>query len=129
MTDATVPPPPRSVKRLVATIVLALEAFVVFFATLVFFGLEIAPPGVVFAVGGGFFLLLVIAAGLLRYRVGYWLGWALQVLLILAGLLEPTMFVVGGIFAAMWVFGIVRGTSVDRLNLASYQAAMASRTQ
>jgi hypothetical protein len=122
------PPPPRSVKRAVASIVLSLEAFVVFFATLVFFGLEYASAGVVFAVGGALFLLLILTAGLLRYRAGYWLGWALQGVLVASGFIEPTMFVVGGIFAAMWVFGLVRGSSVDELNLASYNAAMKERT-
>jgi hypothetical protein len=112
-------------KRTVASIVLALEACVVFFVTLVFFGLKIVSPGVAFGGGAALFLLFIVAAGLLRYRVGYWLGWALQVVFIALGFLEPTMFVVGGIFAAMWVFGIVRGSSVDRLN-AEHSAAQES---
>ncbi len=117
-------PPPRSVKGTVASVVLALEAFVVFFATLVFFGRDYAPPGVVFGVGGGLLAVIIGTAALLRYRAGYWLGWLVQVILIASGLLEPIMFIVGGIFAAMWVFGIVRGSSVDELNAASYNSAM-----
>ena len=42
------------------------------------------------------------------------LGWILQILLILTGILEPAMFVVGGLFAVAWWYGIRTGIRIDR---------------
>lgn len=45
-------PRQRSARLIFTTTVLALEAFVVFFATLVAIGLDLAEPAVVWTVGG-----------------------------------------------------------------------------
>lgn len=85
-----------------------------FFASLVAFGLRLAEPAAIAAVGGGVALVALLAAGLLRRQSGYLLGWVVQVWLLLSGLLITAMFVVGGVFALLWVVGLRVGTRIDR---------------
>ena len=53
--------------------------------------------------------LLLLNAGLLRLRFGWWLGGALQLAVILYGLVIPSMFFMGGIFALLWIAAIYFG--------------------
>ncbi|TFB46566.1 DUF4233 domain-containing protein [Cryobacterium tagatosivorans] len=104
---------PRSVKRTLATIVLGFEIFVVALAALVMFGLDQLPPAV--ALGGGAALCLAMVAliWLLRFDWAYALGWALQAGLVATGFLNPAMFFVGAMFAAMWTYCMITGTRID----------------
>lgn len=104
----------RPAKHLFAATILTLEAFVVFFASLVAFGLRLGEPGAIAAIGGGVALTALLAAGLLGRGVGYLLGWVVQVWLLLSGLLIPAMFVVGGVFALLWFVGLRVGGRIDR---------------
>ena len=106
-------PRARSVKRSLASIVLGFETIVVFLAALVFFGLGALPP--VLALGGGALLCLIMLAtvALLRYWWAYAVGWAIQAIIVLSGFLNPVMFFIGAIFAAMWVYCMVNGTKID----------------
>ena len=45
---------------------------------------------------------------------GVALGWILQLVLILTGIVEPAMFLVGGLFAVAWWYGIRTGIRIDR---------------
>jgi hypothetical protein len=106
--------PRRSARDLFATTILTLEAFVVFFAALVAFGLRVAEPGVVFGVGGAVALLCVLAAGLVRRgRAGYALGWVIQGVLLAGGFVLGAMFVIGGIFLLVWVSSLRVGARID----------------
>ncbi len=95
--------------------VLTFEVFVVLFAALVAFGLR--EPGTsvgpIWGVAGGLALLCVVAAGLVRRPSGIWLGSAVQLLLIASGVVVPTMFVMGTVFAAIWVVALVLGRRID----------------
>lgn len=93
---------------------LVLEAFVVLFAALVAYGLRATAPGTVWLLGGGLALSLLLAAGLLRQPGGYVVGSVLQVAVVAGGVLVPLMFVVGGIFAVLWVVSLRLGTRIDR---------------
>lgn len=42
------------------------------------------------------------------------MGWVLQVVLILSGIVEPTMFIVGILFALSWWYGLRTGGRIDR---------------
>ncbi|MCU1553908.1 MAG: hypothetical protein JWM13_1394, partial [Arthrobacter sp.] len=42
------------------------------------------------------------------------LGWILQLVLILTGIFEPAMFLVGALFALAWWYGIRTGIRLDR---------------
>ena len=107
------PARPRSVKRSLASIVLGFETIVVFLAALVFFGLGALPP--VFALGGGALLCVIMLAtiALLQYQWAYAVGWAIQAIIVLSGFLNPVMFFIGAIFAAMWVYCMVNGSRID----------------
>ncbi|MCL3860256.1 DUF4233 domain-containing protein [Actinotalea sp. K2] len=111
---SAVPRRKRSARHQFAATILVLEAFVVFFAALVAFGLRLAPTGVVWAVGGALALSLVLVAGMLRWPAGYVAGSVLQVAVLATGLAVPMMFVVGGIFVAMWVVALRLGGRIDR---------------
>ena len=63
--------------------------------------------------GAGAAVLSLVAAGVLRKPVGYPLGWAAQLWGILLGLLTPSMFVVGGMFAALWTVSFILGKRLD----------------
>lgn len=84
----------------------------------------LAIPVAVLAVGrdassawvlGALAVLLVLAAGPVRRPHGVAVGWAMQVLVLLAGLLVPALAVLGLVFLAVWVVAIVYGAKGDRL--------------
>ncbi|MET0990260.1 MAG: DUF4233 domain-containing protein [Glaciihabitans sp.] len=104
----------RSVTEMLLSIVLVLDAVLIFFVTLTVFGLRALPAGPAFAGGAVFALLLLATATVLRYRWGIWLGWALQVALLATGLLLPAMYAVAALFIAMWVYCFIRGSQIDR---------------
>lgn len=106
--------PQRSARRTFAATVLASEALVVVFAALVAYGLRLAEPGAIALVAGGLALSAVLAAGLLRSAAGYVLGTAVQVWLVATGLVVPAMYVLGGLFAVLWVVGLRLGARIDR---------------
>lgn len=63
--------------------------------------------------GGGAAVLAILAAGLLRRRVGYILGWAAQLAGLALGLVTPMMFVVGALLAGVWVLSFALGKRLD----------------
>ncbi|BCW11015.1 MULTISPECIES: DUF4233 domain-containing protein [Paenarthrobacter] len=106
----------RSTKVMFASTVLLLEAFVAFFGTLAVFGLKRGEvdPGIILGVGIALSVVLVLACAVLSRPWGIGLGWVLQVVLILTGLAEPMMFIVGILFAICWWYGIRAGMRIDR---------------
>lgn len=108
----------RSVTESLLSIVLGLEAALVFFVALTLFGLDVVSPLV--ALGGGalFIAVLLLTAAYLRYRWAEWLGWGLQVSLIALGLLLPALYISGAIFVAIWIYCFVTGRKLDRRNAA-----------
>jgi hypothetical protein len=118
---STPAPAPRSVRQSLASIVLGSEVIVVFLAALVIWGLAPTengtfdlPPWVALAAGGVLILGLIAVIGLLRFRWGYALGWALQALILAAGFINPAMFFVGAIFGGLWWYCMVVGARIDR---------------
>ena len=104
----------RSTTESLLSIVLGLEAVLMFFVTLTAFGLKAVPPVTAFAGGGGLLLALVLTAGLLRFRWGVWLGWVLQAVLVATGILLPVMYFIAAGFVAIWVYCFVKGRQIDR---------------
>lgn len=106
----------RSTKRLFAATTLACEALLVFFATLVAYGLVPMEQRHVsyLVVGGSLILLCLLTAGLLRSPVGYVVGWVVQLLLIASGFVVPMMFGIGFAFAVIWFFALRLGGRIDR---------------
>jgi hypothetical protein len=121
--------PARSVRRSLASIVLAFEVVVVFLGALVIWGLSREdggpfglPTWVPLAAGGVLILLMLATIPLLRFEWAYVLGWALQALVLASGLLNPAMYLVGAIFGGMWVYCMIVGTRIDRARAADAAA-------
>ncbi|BAS17749.1 hypothetical protein AHiyo8_60520 [Arthrobacter sp. Hiyo8] len=108
----------RSTKVMFASTVLLLEAFVAFFATLAVFGLKRGEvqPALILTFGISLSVILILACAVLSKPWGIGVGWVMQLVLILSGFVEPTMFVVGVLFAACWWYGIRAGMRIDREN-------------
>jgi hypothetical protein len=96
-------------------IVLLGEALVVGFATLVAKDLAGVPRSTALLAGGLLALLCLVTAGLLRWRIGYSLGWAVQALLLASAVWVPVMLFLGLVFGALWVTGLVQGQKADEL--------------
>jgi hypothetical protein len=112
----------RTATESLLSIVLILEAIVVFFVALTVYGLDQLPAGVALGGGAALIVLLAVDSRLVRSPVGVWLGWLLQVVLILLGLVTPVMWFVGAGFAGLWVFCFLKGRQLDRAK-AAYLAA------
>ena len=63
--------------------------------------------------GGGAALLALVAAGLLRARAGYILGWIAQLVGLALGLLTPMMYVVGAVLGGVWLLAFILGKRLD----------------
>ncbi|PFG38514.1 uncharacterized protein DUF4233 [Georgenia soli] len=119
---------PGSARQMFAVTVLMSELFVVLFATLVAHGLQVADRGVVWGVGGAAMVACAVATALVRRgRAGYVLGTVVQVLLVVSGLVLPTMFVIGGIFAVLWIVSMRVGARIDAEREERYRAELAHR--
>ncbi|MDP9027502.1 MAG: DUF4233 domain-containing protein [Actinomycetota bacterium] len=103
----------RSVTESLTSIVLLLEAIVLFFVALVLFGLHTLTPAGAFGGAGAFIVVILVTIALLRWPVGMLLGFLIQAALIALGVLNPVMYVVGAGFATFYVWCFVRGRQID----------------
>jgi hypothetical protein len=90
--------------------VLIMEALVIGLAIPVAIVQEHLRSSVAGGVGGGLAVCAILLGGLIgRPGMGWalWAGSALQVLVIAAGAVVPAMYILGPIFAALWVTAIV----------------------
>lgn len=103
----------RSLTESLLSIVLGLEAILVFFIALTVFGLHALPP--VEAFGGGAVLALLLALGtrVVRYPWGVWVGWVLQALLVATGVVLPVLYIAAAFFLALWIFCFIRARQLD----------------
>ena len=98
----------KQLRQLCGT-VLVMEAVVIGLAIAPAIVLEHASRGVAGGVGGGLAVCALVLSGLVgRPGMGWalWAGTVLQALVIAAGVVVPAMYVLGAIFAALWVTGI-----------------------
>ena len=102
--------------------ILVLEAVLVFFATLVAYGLRLAEPAAIWWVGGTLSLTLIVLSGVMARPGGYIAGSVVQGLVLAVGFFVPMMFVVGGIFVVLWAVALRLGGRIDR-ERAEYDAA------
>ena len=112
----------RTATESLLSIVLGLEAVLVFFAALVAFGTRAAPAGLVFGGAALLVVLLALAGRFVRYPWGVWFGWALQVVLIVTGLLVSLMYLLGAGFLALYAYCFVRGRQLDKQKAAYFAA-------
>jgi hypothetical protein len=106
----------RSLTESLLTIVLGLEAVLVFFIALTVFGLHALGPAQAFGGGAALALVLIAATRVMRYSWGVWIGWALQVVILATGFILPALFIAAAFFIAMWIYCFIRGRQVDSHN-------------
>jgi hypothetical protein len=98
-----------------AATTLTMEALVVIFAGLVAKDLSSLSLGAALGISAALAVACLLAAGLLRSRLGYVLGSVLQVLIIAYGIWLATMYFVGAFFAVLWITSLVTGARLERL--------------
>ena len=112
-TPARRPKRERSALESLLTVTLGMEVLAVIFGTLAINGLDLAPSGLVFGLGGLLVLLLIIATRVVRYRWGVWFGHALQLVLLSTGFVEVLAAVTAAVFVGFWIYCFVKGTQLD----------------
>ncbi|GFH34097.1 DUF4233 domain-containing protein [Streptomyces pacificus] len=89
------------------------EFFVIGFAGLVAMKDPDLSAAAVWTVSGVAMLLALVLCGMVTRPGGVPLGWALQIGLIASGLVVPTMFALGAVFAGLWWASVHYGRKVD----------------
>ena len=97
--------------RVLGSAVLAMEFLVIGFAML------LTKDGDAFAIWMGTLIavLTLVAAGLMKKKIGQILGYSLQIALIAYGFFVPTMFFMGGLFAILWISAMVVGSKGEAI--------------
>jgi hypothetical protein len=100
--------------RVLGSTVLILEAIVVLLAIPI--AINVSNTNATFALVIGIALagLLVLTVGVITKPIAVPIGWTLQVLVIASGIVVPTMFFIGGLFALLWFYAVRNGQRVDR---------------
>lgn len=94
------------------------EAFVVLFAALVAMQLSHVSAATIWAVSGVAMLLCVLLCGMITRPGAVAIGWALQLGLIASGVVLPTMYVLGVVFAGLWWCSVHYGRKIDEIKAA-----------
>jgi hypothetical protein len=105
--------------RALCAAVLVFEGLVVFFAMLVALDLSDVDNATLWWVGSTALVACVLLAGLLRRSWAITAGSVLQLLIIGTGVVVPTMYFLGAIFAGLWFLAIFLGRRVERLQAAA----------
>ncbi|WP_413454489.1 DUF4233 domain-containing protein [Glutamicibacter sp. FR1] len=103
----------RSTKMMFASTVLVCEALLAVFVTLAAFGLKRGEPAVVLSLGAAVALLCIFNCALLGKKIGYIIGWILQVVFFLSGFILVDMFYLAAAFALCWWFALSKGGEID----------------
>ena len=107
--------------RVLASAVLVMESFSIGFALLIAMN-DVDGAPIIY--GAAIAIALLLAPGLLKRRVGWVLGWVLQVAMLGFGLVVNSFLIIGLIFAGLWIAAIL----VGRKGEAARAALLASRT-
>ena len=114
-----------SSQRTLGSMALAFQAFVIFFATLVVFGLKLAEPALVWGFGLSMSIFAILLPAVLGKPGGYILGWALQVLalglsvdLAIANPAGWVCVIVSVIFVGLWGWAMIAGMTIDKARVA-----------
>jgi hypothetical protein len=98
---------------------LGLQSLAALFAVLATWGLERADmveisPALLWGGGLGLVLALGYATGQQRKPWGRWLGWFLQLPMLVAGFIVPAIAIIGVMFLAIWMTALRLGGRIDR---------------
>jgi hypothetical protein len=104
-----------STQAALGSIALGFEIFAILLTGLTVFGLRrLDPPELGIWGGVGLTIISVIALATMRWKVGIWLGWLVQLLLLLTGIVLPPSLFVSVLFTALWVYVMIKGAKIDR---------------
>ena len=104
----------RSAQASLGQVVLGFELIVVGLASLTIFGLGALPPALALGGGAAVCVLMLAAIGLMmKYKWAFILGWAVQLIIVLAGFAVTMLFLIGAVFAAIWTFAMTTGAKLD----------------
>jgi hypothetical protein len=122
------PRPQRSARLIFTQAVLGLQGIAALFATLLTSGLARAgtvdlSQGLIWTGGLGLMVWFFYAAGAQRKPWGVWMGWLLQLPLLLAGIIDPAIAIIGAMFLALWITALRLGGRIDRERAERAQAA------
>jgi hypothetical protein len=104
---------PKNPMRVVLLSVLAFEIIIFGLAVPVMIFIGGVPAGPAAGFGGGAALLALLGVATLRRPGGYLIGWVTQLAGLALGFLISTMFIVGIMFAAIWVVSFILGKRLD----------------
>ncbi|MBK0332726.1 DUF4233 domain-containing protein [Brachybacterium sp. MASK1Z-5] len=106
---------PHGAQRMFSSTTLTVEALIVFFAALVSHQLNPDDRVPVWTISLISAVLLLACAGMLKKRAWpYVLGALLQIPILLLGLWVSAMWIVGALFAVLFVYGVLKGHALDR---------------
>lgn len=100
-------------RRRLCAAILALEAIALGLSTPVLIFIADVSTATALWIGLGLSVACIVVAGLLRFAWAYWLGWAIQAAAIAVGFEARSMFVVGGIFLALWATAWFLGGKIE----------------
>jgi hypothetical protein len=105
----------RGVTETLLSVVLVLEAVILIFAGLTLIGLSDYPLWMILGGTGWAVAMYLLVSQLQRWTWGIVLGGILQVVLIATGFLHGFIFVIGAVFAGLWVWCLVRARRIETL--------------
>jgi uncharacterized membrane protein len=117
----------RSPRRGMCAAVLSLEAITLGLTTPVMITIADVPAGTALTVGLGLAVVCLLLAGMLRAEWAYLAGYGVQVAAIALGFVVPVMFVLGVVFAALWVAADLLGRKIERERAAAWAAYRAEQ--
>jgi hypothetical protein len=101
-------------KRRLTSSVLSMEVVVFWLAIIVAIVQDHVSLAAALPAGGALAVGCIVVAGMIRRPWAYRAGGALQVLAIACGFVVPAMFVIGGLFAVLWVVAVRIGDAALR---------------
>ena len=129
MTETPATEEQRSPQRGMCAAILSLEAVALGLTTPVMINLSDVAWQTACAIGLGLAVACLVIAGMLRSQAAYVVGWLIQVAALALGFVIPLMFVLGGIFAALWASAYFLGVKIERERAAAYAAFDAQQSQ
>jgi len=127
-TDATAPHnTERSPRRGMCAAVLCLEAITIGLTVPVMITIADVAVGTALLVGLGLAVGCLLLAGMLRAPWAYTAGYAIQVAAIGLGFVISMMFLLGGVFAALWAAADYLGRRIEREKAEAWAAYRAEQ--
>ena len=108
----------RSIRATFTSSVLVMEALVLVLFGLALFGFRRGEPeaGWILGLSLALAVVAILTCALVRKPLGIWIGWGIQVVLLLGIFLEYTMVIVGVGFGLAWWYAVTKGGQIDREN-------------